>query len=125
MANPSPKLDAYKNIIDADGHILEPPDVWEKYIDPKFRDRALRIRVGSEGRQYLEIDGRPSKFFNIKALTFLGGMGRNAGELTAATQGTYEESAPFGAMYPQERLQLLDRENLAAALIYPRIGLTL
>lgn len=25
----------YDNIIDADGHILEPPDVWEKYIDPK------------------------------------------------------------------------------------------
>ena len=65
MANPSPKLAAYKNIIDADGHILEPPDVWEKYIDPKFRDRALRIRVGSDGQEYLEVDGRPSKFFHL------------------------------------------------------------
>ena len=78
MANPSPKLAGYKNIIDADGHMLEPLDVWEKYIDPQYRDRALRIRVGSDGKEYLELDGRPSKFFNIKALTLLGGMGRNA-----------------------------------------------
>jgi hypothetical protein len=59
---------SYHNIIDADGHILEPPEVWEKYIDPKFRDRAIRIRVDNDGREYLEFDGRPSKFFNIKAL---------------------------------------------------------
>ena len=29
--------------VDADGHILEPPDLWEDYIDPKYRDRALRF----------------------------------------------------------------------------------
>ncbi len=33
----------YPGAIDADGHILEPPDTWEKYIDPQFRDRAVRI----------------------------------------------------------------------------------
>jgi hypothetical protein len=33
-------------VIDADGHILEPPDLWEKYTEPKYRDRAIRIRVG-------------------------------------------------------------------------------
>src|SRR5687768_1381260 len=25
--------------VDADGHILEPPTLWEDYIDPAFRDR--------------------------------------------------------------------------------------
>jgi hypothetical protein len=30
----------YAGAIDADGHILEPPGLWEKYIDPKYRDRA-------------------------------------------------------------------------------------
>ena len=28
------------NAVDADGHILEPLDLWDNYIDPKFRDRA-------------------------------------------------------------------------------------
>ncbi len=27
----------YSGAIDADGHILEPPDIWEKYIDPQYR----------------------------------------------------------------------------------------
>ena len=96
MANPSPKLASYKNIIDADGHLLEPSDVWEKYIDPKYRDRALRIRMGSEGKEYLELDGRPSKFFNIKALTLLGGMGRNADQMADSVKKTYKKAAPFG-----------------------------
>ena len=34
-------------VIDCDGHILEPPDLWEKYIDPKYRDRAMRIRTAT------------------------------------------------------------------------------
>ena len=34
------------NVVDADGHILEPLDLWEKYMDPKFRDRAPRIVKG-------------------------------------------------------------------------------
>ena len=34
-------------VIDCDGHILEPPDLWERYLEPNYRDRALRIRVGT------------------------------------------------------------------------------
>src|SRR5690349_3178865 len=29
-------------IIDSDMHVMEPPDLWEKYIDKKYRDRAPR-----------------------------------------------------------------------------------
>ena len=28
------------NVIDSDGHILEPLNLWENYIDPAFRERA-------------------------------------------------------------------------------------
>jgi hypothetical protein len=31
------------NVIDADGHILEPPDLWLKYIELKYRERAPRL----------------------------------------------------------------------------------
>ena len=31
--------------VDADGHVLEPTDTWQRYIDPKFRDRALRAGI--------------------------------------------------------------------------------
>jgi uncharacterized protein len=38
------------NVIDADGHILEPLDLRDNYIDPKFRDRAPRIVKGENGK---------------------------------------------------------------------------
>ena len=30
-------------VVDADGHVLEPADMYTNYIDPQYRDRALRI----------------------------------------------------------------------------------
>ncbi len=115
----------YDNIIDADGHVLEPLDAWEKYIDPRYRDRAIRVRTDGEGKEYLEIEGHPSKFFNIKTISLLGGMGRSSDQLIAGVKDkTYVEAAPFGSMDPKERVELLDREGLRAAILYPSIGLT-
>ena len=33
------------NVIDADGHVLEPMDLWEKYIDPAFRARVPKLVI--------------------------------------------------------------------------------
>lgn len=30
-------------IIDGDSHVLEPPDLWDRYLEPEFRSRAIRI----------------------------------------------------------------------------------
>jgi hypothetical protein len=27
-------------VLDSDMHIMEPPDLWQRYIDPRFRDIA-------------------------------------------------------------------------------------
>jgi hypothetical protein len=67
-------------VIDCDGHILEPPDLWEKYIDPKYRDRAMRIRVGEDRFEYLEIDGKRAKMTAPGLLGSLGGMGKRVEE---------------------------------------------
>jgi uncharacterized protein len=63
-------------VFDADGHILEPPDLWESYLEPKYRERAIRIRPDAEGWEYLEINGKPSKYSGRGALARLGSMGR-------------------------------------------------
>ena len=36
------------NIIDADGHILEPVDIWDNYMEPKYRDRAPRMFMDTD-----------------------------------------------------------------------------
>jgi hypothetical protein len=50
---------AHSGGVDADGHILEPSDLWERYLEPRYRDRAMRLRLDSNGLEYLEIDGPP------------------------------------------------------------------
>jgi len=51
---------AYEGAVDADGHILEPPELWETYLEPKYRDRALRINLDENGLEELEIGGTRS-----------------------------------------------------------------
>ena len=46
--------------VDADGHILEPPDLWERYLEPEYRDRALRIVPDENGLEELSIGGARS-----------------------------------------------------------------
>jgi hypothetical protein len=36
-------------IVNADGHVLEPADNWLTYIDPQYRDRAIRIARDEPG----------------------------------------------------------------------------
>ena len=48
-------------VVDADGHVLEPADTWLKYLEPAYRDRAIRIAQDEQGYEVLLIDGQPLK----------------------------------------------------------------
>jgi predicted TIM-barrel fold metal-dependent hydrolase len=131
-------------VIDCDGHILEPPDMWDSYLEPKYRQRGIHIKVGDDGFEYLEIDCNRAKLTNRGLLGALGGMGRNVGDvaemrrraaagdpkavevlkdLAPKPENTYLKGAAFGSMDMKERIELLDREGMAKALLYPTIGL--
>jgi len=114
----------YTGAIDADGHILEPPDIWEEYIDPQYRDRAIRVRVNEKGLEYLEIDRRPFKYMPAGTLSAFGAMGKSTPNRSEPDPSlTYVGEAPFGSMDAQERVQRLDQEGLEKAILYPSIGL--
>ena len=111
-------------IIDADGHVLEPPDCWQRYIDPAYRERAIRVRRGEDGRDALLIDGRPARLTTSEMLGGLGGMGKSIDELAAAClAGRYAESAPAPATDPAARIARLDADGIAAVILYPSLGL--
>src|ERR1700759_5698865 len=46
------------NVVDADGHILEPLDLWDKYIDPEFRERRPRFVIDENGKERLTVEGK-------------------------------------------------------------------
>ncbi len=113
----------YAGAIDADGHILEPPDTWEKYIDPQFRDRAIRIYPNADGLEIIEVGGRPAKYMRPGGLAISGAMGQKGEDLEPHPDKTYVGQAPFGSMDPTERVARLDQEGLEKAIIYPSMGL--
>ena len=112
-------------VIDADGHILEAPDLWEQYLEPKYRDRAVRIRKDDAGLEYLEVNGQPSKMTRKGAPSGLGVMDRLGGiEYKREPTGSgYVDNASFGSMDPKERLKRLDIENIEKVFLYPTVGL--
>ncbi len=112
----------YAGAIDADGHILEAADLWEHYLEPRYRDRALRLRRDEHGLEYLEINGRPSKLVRGGMLGMLGGMAKQIADVLPSPEHTYVSGASFGALDARERLQRLDEEGLDAAFLYPTLG---
>jgi len=56
-------------INDADNHFNEPDDCFERYIDPKDADLAIRSVTGPDGRPLQLFAGQPSKFHS-KQVTF-------------------------------------------------------
>ena len=112
----------YDGAVDADGHILEAPDLWAHYIEPRYRDRAMRLRTDERGLEYLEIDGAPSKVVRGGMMAMLGGMGRKIADVLPAANHTYLGGASFGAADAKERVQRLAQENLDAAFLYPTLG---
>lgn len=115
---------AYSGAIDADGHILEPPDLWERYLERSFRQRSLRIVRDSDGLEELEIGGRRSTVTTKGMPSLLGVMG--ASDLMSIAldpDRTYVSEAAYGSFDPAERIRLLDAEGLDAVVLYPTLGL--
>ena len=104
-----PKLGFWIN--DADNHFNEPPDCFERYIDPTKADLAIRNVTGPDGEQMQLFAGKPSKFHShhvtfsedeLKSLlgdTSNVGMGRSAiPSFDAATSTDPDEEVDIRAI---------------------------
>jgi len=112
-------------IIDADGHILEPPDTYERYIEPKYRSRAMRIREDERGLEYLEVDRKPSFMIRGGCLGNLGGAYQNSQELFTPGKRKYWEVAQKtpGGIDPDARVREMDEQGIDVAILYPTLGI--
>ena len=68
------------NVVDADGHILEPLDLWDTYIDPEFRERRPRFVIDDNGKERLSVEGK--LLGNPRGIGSLGSVGVRQGEVT-------------------------------------------
>lgn len=108
--------------VDADGHVLEPRDTWRDYIDPAFRDRAIRIADDDRGDEVLLVDGRPIESMRNR-LAQLGGIDLDPDVALTGARLRYEDGCPPGGYDPAARLRVMDDEGIDVALLYPTIGI--
>ena len=95
--------------VDADGHILEDKNLWENYLEEKYLPKALRLKKDRAGLEYMEIEGRPSKFLSGGMFAGLSAMGESR---MGANAADYGGMAPLGAMDPRRALERIEKENL-------------
>src|ERR1700732_257271 len=107
------------NVVDADGHILEPLDLWDKYIDPEFRERRPRFVIDENGKERLEVEGK--LLGNPRGIGSLGAVGVRQGAVKPDTL-KYAEGKK-GGFDPHARIVDMNADGIDAAFLYPSLGL--
>src|SRR3974390_2757196 len=107
------------NVVDADGHILEPLDLWDKYIEPKFYDRRPRFVIDENGKERLSVDGK--LLGNPRGIGSLGAVGVRQGAVKLDSL-KYADGRK-GGFDPHARIVDMDADGIAAAFLYPSVGL--
>ena len=108
-------------IIDADGHILEPVDLWQNYLEARFKDRAIRMDTGDDGVEYLVVENKP--------LPITRGIGPTAAGIGQPLRAIFEpgrfgyRDGPAGAYDAQARLQRMDTDGIDISVLFPTLGL--
>ena len=114
----------FSPVVDADGHVLEPGDMYQNYIDPQYRDRAIRIEVDAKGHENLIIDNKPYQSESMRGnLGAIGGIGMDRKKLLSRGMVTYAEGSPAGGYDPKARLKVMDEEEIDIAILYPTLGI--
>jgi predicted TIM-barrel fold metal-dependent hydrolase len=110
-------------VFDADNHYYEPVDMFERYIDPKYRDRTFTVEERNEGKMVL-FQGRP--------FGFVGGAGNKQrirpGALRAMLRGETlpeQDEDDSYASDPAARIEMMDRQGIEATLMFPSTGVTI
>jgi predicted TIM-barrel fold metal-dependent hydrolase len=112
--------EAREPVVDADGHVCEPPDLWTKNLPPHLRERGIRLHWNADtGFDEARVEDR---LLTDRGLVGLGNAGTSFENLGQGIH--YEDISPAG-FDPRERLKVLDAEGIDIAVLYPGLGLSL
>jgi len=76
--------------VSADGHVVEPADLWTTRMDARFRDRAPRVESRPEGDYYI-IDGVTPTPSGLDGVAI---EDKIAGGITSATGYRHADTRP-------------------------------
>ena len=104
-------------VIDSDMHVIEPPDLWQRYIDPAFKPIAP-YGTNSTPRDISCYVGNRSAYRLDAIKTWVGPIVSH----TAPLEKDYEFAQRRG-FDPVSQLEAMEREGIDIAVLYPSRGL--
>ncbi len=110
-------------VIDGDGHLVEPPELWSDYVPTGMRDR-IRLEPADDGLPgRLVIGEYVLPLFVAEAPFGYGDSLRPGGLKPGRVENLrYGQSEP-GGWDAHKRLEVHDAEDIVAAVMFPTIGL--
>ena len=116
MRHNSPTMKDGFRVIDADRHVIEPSDLWDRYMDPRFRGRVTITGPGQAGRF---VDGQP-----VSDAVLLPRNDRNS-DVIFAGDARYDRAfgdALASGFDPASNIRDMDREGVDIAVLFPTQG---
>src|SRR5262245_65982809 len=111
---------AHELVVDADGHVCEPADLWTRGLPASLRGQGIRLRWNDEtGYDECRVEDRMA---TDRGLVGLGNAGEDFVDFGRGRH--YEDLNPAG-FDPHERVKVLDAEGIDVSVMYPGLGLKL
>ena len=111
-------MGVHGTVIDCDSHVMEPADLWQRYLERAYRDRAIRIEE-TDGVEKLVIG---EKVVLERVLAGLGGANIDRRKLFTEPH-RYIDGCPPASYDPRERAKLLDSWGVDRGVLFPTIGI--
>jgi uncharacterized protein len=110
------------HVIDADRHVMEPSNLWDRYLEPKFKGR-VKITGPFQSRRY--VDGRSVSDSDQlpRDRTY---------DRESMTAALFTEDPLYRSVFadgvangfdPASNLRDMDREGVDVAVLFPTLGL--
>ena len=115
-------------LFDADSHFYETRDALTRYIDPKFRDRAVRPFTDAEGNEVVVAGDRLMTFGDTNNYERVAVPGSLKEKLKKLKSGEGLEGTAYQQVQPEytdrdRRLAALDAQNVQGALMFSSLAL--
>jgi uncharacterized protein len=108
-------------VMDSDIHVMEPHDLWQRYTEPAFRDRAPRF-AAIDGSDYegWQFDGKVfPAFFDRPERRRLARVRKDKARARHLAAGRYRDPAEdLPGHDPHAMLQAMDREGIDVSIVF-------
>jgi uncharacterized protein len=112
------------DVVDGDSHFMEPLDLYQRYIDPAFRDRTLRLGQDPvSGKRAMLVDNKLMKLRDVEEV--LGLLAAYGQKESGRNLSNFDRYIAYSADWQDmdARVRFMDDEGIGTQVIYPSLGI--